>query len=336
MLMLHAPRHLLCLFSVLVISPSSLGQQTIVREPSKSLVVAPAASNIKRSYGGHWFSEGCDRLVYNVTAPFPGSETLKFISDELGRQGWTRQRDLGGKPVSIHGVAKQFGIWERWNNTGGSRTYLRTEQWRSPTGDVVNYRLWYFKPDMKSLQVEADYCSAAFIAKRRCVAKSPAPHDGKAYSIAMKITKVEPINADFKVFVEIKNNGEKPVLLGVNGELSDGGPELWVLGVEQLSDDGEWNGVDAVCAEHPAFDWITLKPGDKVNSWALAVDFPEPNHRFAKCIRKVGHLHGKIRAAIRYYTDACEIEELLDNKTPYFASSEPVELPSSSLRAAPQ
>ena len=336
--MLHARRHLLWLFSILVLSHSSLGQQPILHEPPKSLVVAPAASNIERTYGGHWFSEGCDRLQYNVTAPFPGTEIVKFISDELGRQGWMRQHDLGGKPVSVHG-AKQFGKWEHWNNTNG-RTYVRTEQWRSQAGAVVNYKFWYFTPDMKSLQVEADYCSAAFISKRQCVPQPPAPHDEKAYSLALKIKKVEPINADFKVFVEIENNGEKPVLLGVNGELSDGSPELWVLGVEQLSDDGEWDSVDAVCAEHPAFDWITLKPGDKLESWASAVDLPEPNHepihRFAKCIRKVGHLHGKIRAAIRYYTDVCEIEELSENKAPYFASSEPVELPSHSLGSKPQ
>lgn len=267
-------------------------------------------------------------MTYNVTAPYPGNSAVKFISDELRTQGWLLQADLGGKPVSMHGIAKKFGIWERWNNTRG-RTYLRTEQWRTQAGDVVNYRLWYFTPDMKSLQVDAEYCSAAFIRKRQCVPQPPPPHDEKAYSIAMKIKKVEPINADFKVFVEIENNGEKPVLLGVNGELSDGSPELWVLGVEQLSDDGEWDGVDAVCAEHNALDWITLKPGDKISSWALAVDFPEPNHRFAMCIRKIGHLRGKIRAAIRYYTDVCEIEELFDNKAPYFASSEPVELPSS-------
>ena len=63
-------------------------------------------------------------------------------------------------------------------------------------------------------------------------------------------------------------------------------PELWVLGIEQQGQDGTCRSVDAVCAEHPAFDWITFepgdtlritfKPGDTLNSWALAVEFPEP------------------------------------------------------------
>lgn len=290
----------------------------------------PPQLDIQRTYGGFSFSEGCDGLKYNIVAPYPGNAIVKFISLDLMRQGWTRQSDLDGKPVSLHGASKKFGTWERWNNAQG-KTYLRTEQWRSQAGDMVNYRLWYFTPDMKSLEVDAEYCSAAFIRKRQCVRGSATRHDDKAYSIAMKIIKIEPMNADFKVFVEIENKGEKPVLLGVNGELSDGSPELWVLGLEQQGDDGEWGGVDAVCPEHNAFDWITLERGERVDSWALAVDFPEPNHRFAKCLRKIGRLHGKIRAAIRYYTDACEIEELIDNKTPCFANSEPVELPLSKM-----
>jgi hypothetical protein len=321
-------RRLLRLLTIFLLSPSFLGQQTTVHEPPKSLVVVPAASNIERFYGGSWFSEGCDRLIYNVTAPYPGSTVVKFISDELKRQGLLRQPDLGGKPVSMHGVAKKFGAWERWNNTRG-KTYLRTEQWRTQAGDVVKYSLWYFTPDMKGLQVDAEYCSAAFVKKRECLPGPAIAHDEKAYSIAMNIKKVEPVIADFKVSVEIENNGDKPILLGVNGELSDGSPELWVLGVEQEGADGEWDSVDAVCAEHGPLDWITLKPGEKVHSWALAVEFPEPNHRFAKCRRKIAHLHGRIRAAIRYYADVCEIEERFDNKAPYFGNSEPVELPRS-------
>jgi hypothetical protein len=79
------------------------------------------------------------------------------------------------------------------------------------------------------------------------------PHDEKTYSLELTITKIEPIEKDFKVFVRIQNNGVKPVLLGVNGQLPDGAPELWVLGLEQ-EEQGEWSGVDAVCAEHPAFE----------------------------------------------------------------------------------
>ena len=151
-------------------------------------------------------------------------------------------------------------------------------------------------------------------------------HDEKAYSLVLNITKIEPIEKDFKVFVHIQNAGAEPVLMGVNGKLADGTPELWILGLEQ-KEQGQWSGVDAVCAEHPAADWITLKPGESIGSWVMAVDFPEPNQWFAKCCRRIAHLHGQIRATIGYYTDVCEIEGIVQNKHPYVARSQAVELP---------
>jgi hypothetical protein len=230
--------------------------------------------NIEKQDGGFRFSEGCQRLKYDLVVPYPGSGTIKFISEALLRQGWSRVTSPGMLPREALGHAKKVGIWEHWNNVGGSTTYLRTDLWQDRTGDVVRYTFWYFPPAVKKLQVEASYCSAAFVDKHRCFPDKPFAHDASAYSVAMTITKVEPVNADFKVFVEIENNGEKPVQLGVNGALSDGSPELWVLGIQQQDVGGEWSSVDAVCPEHPPFDWITLKPGEKIDSWALAVEFP--------------------------------------------------------------
>jgi hypothetical protein len=228
------------------------------------------------------------------------------------------------------GMTKRSGTWEHFKSINGNRTYVRTQQWHNPAGDLVSYTFWYYGPDMKRLRVEGGHCPAAVIEKYRCPPGPLPPHDEKTYSLELTITKIEPIEKDFKVFVRIQNNGVKPVLLGVNGQLPDGAPELWVLGLEQ-EEQGEWSGVDAVCAEHPAFDWINLKPGESIESWALAIDFPEPNHHFAKCLRSIGHLHwrDKIRAIVRYYTNACEIEERVENKDPYFAASEPVALPES-------
>lgn len=129
---------------------------------------------------------------------------------------------------------------------------------------------------------------------------------------------------NFKIFVQLRNNGLKPVLLGVNGTLPDGAPELWVLGLEQR-ENGNWSDVDAVCPEHPAFDWISLKPGEGIASWAIAVDFDRPDQYFAKCRRKIGHLklNSDVRAVIRYYVNACEIEQPLTGGDPYFAVSQP-------------
>jgi hypothetical protein len=147
------------------------------------------------------------------------------------------------------------------------------------------------------------------------------------YAVSVQIAKVEPVGRDFRVSVLIENAGAKPILLGVEGDRSDGSPELWVLGVEQQGSDGQWYSVDAVCTEHPAFDWIELKPGDKLNSWEMAVEFPELDYRFGMCRRHVAHLGGRVRVAIRYYLDACDIENPLGNQTPHFAVSAPLNLP---------
>jgi hypothetical protein len=224
------------------------------------------------------------------------------------------------------GTFRSAAKWERFKNIVGGTTYTRAEQWSNASGDKVSYNFWYSDTDLKRLSVHGRYCGHEYVEQHRCVPGLPKPHDEKAYSLVLRVVRVEPAGKDFKVFVKIENNGTKPVLVGLNGKLSDGSPQLWVLGLQQEERDG-WGTVDAVCAEHDPLDWITLKPGSEVESWALVVDFPEPNHRFAKCSRPIAHLHGKIRASIRYYTGVCEIENSFDSKDRYFATSDPVELP---------
>jgi hypothetical protein len=280
----------------------------------------PTATDIKRS------SEGCEELDYTVVSAFPSTGVLDLISNKLRRQGWTAVRLIDRTGVRHPGVFKAPGKWEHFKIVTGATTYVRAEQWTNNAGDTVSYDFWHYGPDLQQLLVYGRYCRSEYIEQHRCVLGPPKPHDEKAYSLALTIIRIERVEKDFKVFVKVENNGTKPVLVGLNGRLSDGSPELWVLGLEE-EDLGEWGAVDAVCAEHDPLDWITLKPGDDAESWALAVDFPEPNHRFAKCRRRIAHLHGKIRASVRYYPGVCEIEDSFGAKDKYFATSDPVELP---------
>jgi hypothetical protein len=114
----------------------------------------------------------------------------------------------------------------------------------------------------------------------------------------------------------------------LNGEKEDGSPELWDFWVEQEEIPGQWESVDAVCQEHPAFDFIVLRPGQDIESWIMAVDFPKPNQRFGMCSRKASHLEGKIRAGMRYYVDPCELDDPLESPV-YTSTSEAVSYPAS-------
>lgn len=305
---------------LLLLSCCCAAQEAKLNDIPKSLILTPSAFDIERA------NEGCESLEYTAAERYPGTQALAIISKQLRLQGWTPAHTIDRRWMRRPGVFKTAGRWEHFRSAGGSTTYVRAEQWSDKAGDLVSYNFWYFSPDLAKLRVEARSCAAQQIEKYRCVPEPPAPHNEKAHSLALKITKVAPMQKDFKVSVKIENNGTKPVLVGLNGKLSDGSPELWVLGLEQ-EEQGQWASVDAVCPEHDPFDWIILKPGEDVESWALAVDFPEPNHRWAVCSRKVAHLHGKVRASIRYYTSVCDIENSSDSKDRYFATSEAVELP---------
>lgn len=147
------------------------------------------------------------------------------------------------------------------------------------------------------------------------------------YAVTTHITKVERIGSDYKIFVTVRNDGDKAALLPFHRELSDGSPELWVLAVEQLQSTGEWEYVGTVCDENPAFDFITLKPNEQVETWAIAADFPAENHWYGMCRRKVGHLgSGRVRASLRYYKNPCEVENPIESPV-YTSVSGPVDLP---------
>jgi len=311
----------ICAILVGLLCGSCLGQNEHPPEGRKALILPPSATDVKRS------DETCQELDYVVASTYPGDDILNLISDELGRQGWLPVDRVERRFMRNPGVFRTAARWEHFKSIAGTTTYTRAQQWSNAAGDVVSYNLWYEKDDLKRLSVFGRFCDHGYVAEHRCIPGPPKPHDEKKYAVSMKIGRIEPEGRDFKVFVSIQNMGSEPVLLGLNGKLSDGSPELWVLEVEQ-EEHGEWGYVGSVCAEHPAFDWITLRPGQRVESWAMAVEFPEPDHWWAKCQRKVAHLHGRIRASIYYYTGVCEIENPLETKGAYFAASEPIALPS--------
>jgi len=312
-------RHAVTAFAVLLFSGCCLGQG--VRSIDLGALVLPrSATEVKR------FDERCHELDYVVSSTYPGTDILNLISDELRRQGWSRVDRVAHGLMRNPGTFKSAGKWEHFKNITGTTTYTRAEQWKNPTGDVVSYNFYYENDDLKHLSVLGLYCDHEFIAEHQCIPGSTKPYDPQRHALSVEIDRIERDGNDFKVFVKIRNIGTEAVLVGLNGKLPDGKPELWVLNLEQ-EEGGEWGYVGITCAEHPALDWITLKPGADVESWAMAVDFPEPNHRWAKCHREIGHLHGRVRASIYYYTGVCEITNPVEDGTGHLATSEPVALP---------
>ena len=313
---------ILCLVIVLL-SSSCNAQVSNVDLPS-SLVLVPSATDINSSTEG-FLHDGCTNLAYVVQERYPGTATQSLISKDLQSRHWFPESRLDKQEItgsSRH--PNSLGKWTHFKNVAGTATYVRKERWSNRDGDVTSYVLRYFAPDLRTIHVEGRYCPARVINKYRC-APGPLPaHDDKAYSVELQITRIERLDKDFRVFVYLQNNGSKPVLLGLNGSLADGVPELWVLGLEQ-QESGDWMRVDAVCPEHPPLDWVDLKPGKSIESWAMAVDFEKPDQYFGKCRRKIGHLrlNSSIRAVIRYYVDACEIEQPLESRDPHFAVSTP-------------
>jgi len=289
-----------------------------------SLVLVPLAIDVKSSTDG-FRHDGCTNLDYMVQERYPGKATLTLISEALQSHDWSRQNTLDVRWArGSLDASRSVGKWAHFTSVGGTTTYVREEQWHNKDGSITSYLFRYIGPDLRTLHVQGRYCPVSVIEKYRCTPGPLPAHDDEAYSLELKITKIEQMERNFKIFVQLRNNGLKPVLLGVNGTLPDGAPELWVLGLEQR-ENGNWSDVDAVCPEHPAFDWISLKPGEGIESWVIAVDFDKPDQYFAKCRRKIGHLklNSDVRAVIRYYVNACEIEQPLAGGDPYLAASEP-------------
>ena len=296
-----------------------LGQDVRIGENISPLILPPSATDVNRS------DDRCEELDYVVASAYPGTNVLNFISHELHKRGCSPVDHIERQFMRKPGVFKSAAKWESFRNVAGTTTHTRADQWSNSVGDVVSYNFWY--EDKNHLSVLALYCNHQFVVEHRCIPAATKPYDPRKHRLSIDIDRIESEGKDFKVSVTVKNIGTESALVGFNGKLSDGKAELWVLSVEQ--EEGEdWEYVGSTCAEHPPLDWITLKPGENVESWAMAVDFPEPNYRWAKCQRKIAHLHGRIRASIYYYTGVCQITNPRETEAGHLATSEPVTLPS--------
>ncbi len=294
--------------------------QAFSREAYATLESAPpGAAEVKLSEGQ------CRFLSYRIEASYPNNNVIQEIEAQLQRENWTQLTFpiVGAADISV--PAK----WKQWTNVMGRRVHTKEEQWRSPAGNVVYYKFWYFAPDLKTLHVDGRHCSAEQLEHTAhyvdCKNAPPVTGDDPSYSAVGSITRIEPLKDGYRVHFHIKNKGSKTFLLPLDGKRNDGSPHLRVYPEQQ--ENGEWSGVDNECLEYSPQVWIDVNPGESVESWVDAVDFPVPNKRFGMCTRKIGHLHGPIRISFRFFTSICDIQDIFAAKKPYFADSEPVETP---------
>ncbi len=316
-------RTLLCrlpFVGLLLVFPTSAQQPAGPAVPS-ALVLARSAFNITRQTGG------CEYLEYTVSTPYPGDDVLSYVSNELHAHGWSTLKldafNTADVPVSTK--------WSAWKNVQGGEVHTKEAQWQTKTGDVVAYKFWYFAPKMKTLQVEARSCSAAQLARMvhhvHCPAGDSTPLDDKVFSAAVSITKMDPTQDGYRVHFRIANTGKQAVLIGSEGKWPDGNPHLLTLDVQQEEEHGQWSSVGNECVEHPPMSWEIVNPGESIESWILAVNFPEPNHHFGMCTRRVAKLNGHVRVSMRYFRNICDIQNIFESKNPLFSSSDAVELP---------
>jgi hypothetical protein len=220
--------------------------------------------------------------------------------------------------------------WKHWTSVTGGRVHTKEQQWTSSDGGVVQYKFWYFSPDLNDLVVEAAHCSSDQLQHTRhhvdCSKAGPIPIDDPSFSASVLISRIELIEKGYRIYFRIENTGSKAFLLSVDGTLEGGFPHL--RAGPQQSENGEWTSVSGECFEFPPMTWMAVEPGAKVESWTSAIDFPGPNHRFGMCTRKAGHLHGPLRVALRYYTGLCDIQDGLLAKKPYIVASQPAQPPS--------
>ena len=267
----------------------------------------------------------CRFLSYRIEVPYPSNALFEKIAVQLKLEHW-KQLHLDMFNKSNVAIPEK---WKHWTNVTGGRVHTEEEQWQSPEGAVLYYKFWYFSPDLKTLKVEARYCSKEHLKRTShrvaCKNVPPARGDDPAFSAAVSIIKIERQKDGFKVHFRIDNKGSKPFLLPTDGKRGDGSPHLRVYPEQQ--EDGEWSGVGNECLEYTPQVWIDVKPSASVEGWVNAVDFPEANKRFGMCTRRIGHLHGRIRISFRYFTGTCDIQNIFAAKKPYFGTSEPVEPP---------
>jgi hypothetical protein len=269
-------------------------------------------------------SEGqCRFLSYRIKAPYPSNTVFEKIAEQLKQEHW-KQLHFDMFNESDVPVPER---WRHWTSANGGRTHTREEQWQSPEGAVIYYKFWYFSPDMKTLEVDGRHCSAEQLEHTvhhvDCKNVAPATGDDPSYSVAVRVTSIDPISEGYKVRFRLENTGTKTIVLPIDGKLDDGLPHLRVS--PQQKEDGQWGSVGNECLEYTPQVWIDVKPGASVESWVKAVDFPEPNKRFGMCTRRIGHLRGSIRVSLRYFIGICDVQDVFHAKEPYVASSEAVD-----------
>ena len=270
------------------------------------------------------FSEGqCRFLSYRIASPYPGGPAMEKITDELRAHHWTpREFDMFRETRYV--VPRK---WKQWTNVKGGQVHTKEEQWESPEGTIIHFKFWYFSPDLNTLRVDARRCTADQLENIRhyvdCSHFTRVRANDPSYSATTWITKIEQTDGGYRVRFKFQNNGSNPVLLPAEGEVDGGFPHLRA-GIQQ-EEQGEWSYVGNECPEHPPMSWITVKPNEIVESWTLAVGFPQPNMQYAMCLRKIGHLHGPLRISLSFFTSVCDIQEMSGKREPRQAISKPVE-----------
>jgi hypothetical protein len=298
----------------------SVPGQDSTRAPTVAVVLPKSAFDITRSVGS------CEFVKYSVAAPYPATTVESYIDAKLGANGWSRLSldAFNSDDIPIPSA------WRAWTNVEGGEVRTREEQWNTKSGDIVAYKFWYFDPNMNTLKVEAQFCSASQLEHIyhhvHCPQQDAAILSKKLHRVSASITKIEPVEKGFRAHYRLENTGDEQVYIASPGKWTDGSHHLQTIEVEQR-EDGEWGSVGNECVEHVPLSWEILKPRDVIDGWILAVSFPEPNHRFGMCRRRIAGLKGPVRVSVGFSRSICEIQNILEVKNRLGASSSAVELP---------
>ena len=264
-------------------------------------------------------------MDYRVATPYPGTNVQSYISAKLLANGWSRLSLDAFNSADVPIPSK----WKAWTNVQGGEVRTREEQWSTKNGDVVAYKFWYYAPEMSTLRVQARFCSASQLEHIYHHVHCPQPDAASlkgVYEVSVYIMKIEPDEDGFRVHYRLENTGDEQVYIASLGKWPDGSHHLQSIAVEQSEND-TWGSVGGECVEHAPVSWEILKPRDVIDGWMVAVSFPEPNHRFGMCIRRIAGLNGPVRVSVSYFRNICEIQHILEVKHRLSASSTAVELP---------
>jgi len=320
-------RFRLIVLTVAMMQISVQGQDS-AKAPTVALVLPESAFDVTRTTGD------CEFVKYSVVAAYPATEVESYIGAKLGANRWLRLSldAFNSKNVPIPSA------WRAWSNVQGGEVHTREEQWATKNGDVVAYKFWYFAPNMNTLKVDARFCSAIQLGHIyhhvHCPPQDAASLSKKSYKVSANITKIEPVENGFRVHFRLENTGDEKVYIASLGKWPDGSHHVQIIGVEQR-EDGKWRSVGNECLEHVPVSWEILTPGDVIEGWILAVSFPEPNHRFGMCTRRIAALNGPVRISVGYFRNICEIQNTFEVKNRLGASSMAVELPATEREVSP-